>query len=367
VNLVPLNDLARQSRQDSNFVLDLVREVVDRGNFLRGPVTARFEEALSAYLGVKHAVGVANGTDALYLALKAVGVGEGDVVATVANAGGYATGATFRAGATPLFIDVNLSDAQMSPIDLEKWLSQTDRVQAVVLTHLFGLMGDVKEIRSICDRHKVPLVEDCAQAIGAARNGVKAGAWGDVATFSFYPTKNLGCFGDGGAVVSDREDIAERVRRLAQYGWSERYFVDTNGGINSRLDEIQAAILMYRLARIDDENRSRRSIALKFAAAMSGTRRILTADDDSFVAHLCVMVSESRSADAASLESAGVQSGIHYPELDYNQVAWRSSVDATPRPNSKHFVDRILTIPCFPTMRQDEIEQVESSLRALPA
>ena len=237
-----------------------------RGPSFRGHFTTTFEASLSSRFDGRRATCVANGTDALYLALAALAVGSGDRVATVANAGGYSTNAILRCGARPAFVDVDPRTAQMAPDSLREVLGSDGSIRAVVVTHLYGLVGEIAAIRQICDEFDVRLVEDCAQSFGATVDGAPAGTVGDLATFSFYPTKNLGAYGDAGAVVSSTSDLDDRVRSLAQYGWGSRYEITLPGGINSRIDEIQAAILLRGLELVDEQNQRRRQIAI----ALSG-------------------------------------------------------------------------------------------------
>ena len=199
---MPLNDLSRIGADTAANILKSAADVIERGAFLKGPFTAELEQRLSRRLSGRPVLGVANGTDALYLALRAIGVGQGHKVATVANAGGYASGAALNIGARPVFVDVDSRTAQMSCDALAHVLSDQPDVAAVVLTHLYGLTGEVHEIAALCSSHGVPLVEDCAQSMGAVVGGRPAGTFGQIATTSFYPTKNLGAYGDGGAVIS---------------------------------------------------------------------------------------------------------------------------------------------------------------------
>ncbi|MCW2749987.1 MAG: DegT/DnrJ/EryC1/StrS aminotransferase, partial [Aeromicrobium sp.] len=244
-------------------------------------------------------------------------------------------------------------------------LDEHDDVAAVVMTHLYGLVGDVERIRTLCDERGVVLVEDCAQAMGAIVDGRPAGTFGDAATISFYPTKNLGAFGDAGAVVSSTSEIHERARSLAQYGWGERYEVTLPGGINSRIDEMQAAVLLEMEASLDLHNQFRRDIVERFAGCVSGDRYFITDSSPRFVGHLAVMVTPTRSADAQQLLSAGVASGVHYPIADNCQPGWKGLVPAASLPVTEWLCDSVLTVPCFPTMTEAQIDLVAAALSAL--
>ena len=245
-----------------------LQRVVDSGWYVLGPQVRDFEAAFARHVGVRHALGVANGTDALTLALRALGVQPGQPVVTVANAGCYASTALAQLGAQPLYVDVEPARLTMAPPALAAALA-AHPVAAVIVTHLYGQMADMPRLAALCHAAKVPLIEDCAQAHGATLNGRQAGAWGALACFSFYPTKNLGALGDGGAVLTDDQALAERLRALRQYGWTRKYEVTVAGGANSRLDELQAAVLLAKLPHLDAANAARRAIAARYSAAFA--------------------------------------------------------------------------------------------------
>src|SRR3954464_987398 len=247
---VPLNDLVRQNLLIHHELVSSARRVIERGWYVLGSEGADFEKAFAAYCGVAHAIGVANGTDGIELALRAIGVGEGDRVATVANAGFYASTAIHAIGARPLYVDVVAKTHSMNVDCLQRELAQNP-VRAVIATHLYGRLADVEAIVAICKPLGIPVIEDCAQAHGASRNGKAAGSFGAAGCFSFYPTKNLGALGDGGAVTTSDATIAARLRELRQYGWDKKYQVTRSGGRNSRLDELQAALLLAKVPHLD--------------------------------------------------------------------------------------------------------------------
>ena len=240
---------------------------------------------------------VGNGTDALVLSLLSLGIKPGEKVATVANAGGYTTGAILRIGAIPVLVDVDLTTAQMSVASLSLQLNTHPDIRAVVATHLYGLMADMHLIRELTLIKCVLLIEDCAQAIGAKLSGVSAGSWGDASTFSFYPTKNLACLGDGGAVAFKNDANADICRRLAQYGWSKRYVISDSNGINSRLDEVQAAILVSRMQRLAHNNQVRRLIIARYVEVLDESRYMIHNNADDFVGHFAVMITPKQQSD----------------------------------------------------------------------
>ncbi len=330
-----------------------------------GPHTKSLESQLAALIQQPHVVCVANGTDALTLALQTLGVTEGSKVITVANAGGYTTTAALRLGALPILADVETLNGQMSPESLRATLVRHPDTLVVVATHLYGYMAPMEEISSICLEFGVKLLEDCSQAIGALLNGRPAGSWGNASTFSFYPTKNLSCLGDGGAVGLKNEVDAQILRKLAQYGWNGRYSVEMSGGFNSRIDEIQAAILVHRLEGLERDNTRRRNIVERYEASILPNRRMLWKKDPSFVGHLAIMVSETRDSDLKILKSANIGTGVHYPITDHLQVAWKRIFEGQSSPYADTLTGQILTLPCFPKMTDSEVDDVCSALSQL--
>ena len=343
---------------------------VARGQYIGGPTLESFEEAFAEYCGVAACVGVANGTDALELALRAGGVRYGDEVITVANAGGYSTAACLAIGAVPVYVDVDPITCQIDPWSLEQ--AVTFQTKAIVVTHLYGFMNDVGSIRERLATHgrrEIVIVEDCAQAHGARLDGACAGSMGDLGAFSFYPTKNLGGLGDGGAVVCSRQDVATTVRQLRQYGWHTKYNVVIPGGRNSRLDPVQAMILYQQLPSLDEQNVKRREVCGIYAENLPPGWRIVHANNERFVGHLAVVVvpTERDRRRVQNLLSANrIGYDIHYPVLDCDQPGWkgigRLSNDL---PVSRGLVGRVISLPCFPELENDEIEQVVDALRAL--
>ena len=362
---IPLNDLSRLSADELSSLSKIFNDVSKSGYFMLGPSTKSLEVELATLIQQPHVVCVANGTDALTLSLQALGVSQNSKVITVANAGGYTTTSALRLGALPILTDIDTSNGQMSADSLRSVLAEHPDSHVVVATHLYGLMAPMKEISSICQEFRVKLIEDCAQAIGAHLDGRPAGSWGDASTFSFYPTKNLGCLGDGGAVALKDAIVANHLRQLAQYGWNSRYSVEIAGGFNSRIDEIQAAILVHRIENLEEDNKRRRSIVKRYANALSSKRRMLWKDDSSFVGHLAIMVSATRDADKKALENSGIGTGVHYPITDHQQIAWKNTFADQISPNADLLTSQILTLPCFPKMTEDEVNEVCNALSQL--
>lgn len=352
---VPLNDLVRQSRSIQDELAACAQRVVARGWFVLGSECADFEAEFAAYCGSAHGIGVANGTDSIELALRALGIVAGDGVATVANAGFYASTAIHAIGAAPVYVDVLAETHGMDPQSLRQALA-AKRVRAVIVTHLYGRLADVEAIVAICKPLGIPVIEDCAQAHGASRNGRKAGSFGAAGCFSFYPTKNLGALGDGGAVTTDDAALAGRLRELRQYGWDDKYRVARRGGRNSRLDEMQAALLRIKLPHLDRWNEARRRLAQRYAREIGNPRVKCPVDfGPDNVAHLFVVCCEDRDGFRRHLDASGVSSDIHYPIPDHLQPGYGA---AAALPVTERLAGQIVTIPCFAELDEDEIRQV---------
>ncbi|MDF1604300.1 DegT/DnrJ/EryC1/StrS family aminotransferase [Nocardioides sp. YIM 152315] len=352
---VPVNDLSRAIAAHRREIDSAIADVLDSGWVVLGPQVSGLETELAAHLGVSEAVSVANGTDALTIALTALGCSPGDRVATVANAGGYSTTAIRNVGAVPVYVDVDPDTALMTPSTLAPALDLD--VDVVVVTHLFGAMAEIGELVDLCHARGVKVLEDCAQAIGAERGGRRAGSFGDAAAFSFYPTKNLGALGDGGAVCSNDIELAEAVRSLRQYGWQGKYRISRPHGRNSRLDEMQAAILRRRLPFLAAANERRRGIHRRYAEAMR-TGRVFGSHDPSFVAHLAVLDLDDREAARADFEAAGIGTDVHYPVPDHLHTVEAGYLVADTLEVTERLADRILTVPCFAELDDEEVDRV---------
>ncbi len=354
---VPVNDLRRSWAPSSPEVQAVVADVIASGRYIHGPYHAAFETQLAAHTGTPHAVGVANGTDALAIALLAVGCGPGDEVIVAANAGGYAAIAAAMTGCSVVYADVSPTNLLMQPEAIGSALGPHTR--AVVVTHLYGNVADVTAISAICRPRGIAVIEDCAQAIGATDGRNRVGSLGDIAAFSFYPTKNLGAIGDAGALTTADDRLAEKARQLRQYGWSSRYRISSPSGRNSRLDELQAAVLGIGLSRIDELNTRRRAILEAYReAAGSGGLRVVTGEGCSTVAHLAVVRTPARAALVRRLEAAAIGWDVHYPIPDHRQPSLPAPARVTPLPATELAVDEILTLPCFPELTEAEVDRV---------
>jgi dTDP-3-amino-2,3,6-trideoxy-4-keto-D-glucose/dTDP-3-amino-3,4,6-trideoxy-alpha-D-glucose/dTDP-2,6-dideoxy-D-kanosamine transaminase len=338
-------------------VMAAVKRVVESYWYVLGTEVANFEVEFARYVQVDHCISLANGTDALELALRSIGVSEGDLVVTVANAGFYSSTAIHAVGANPLYVDVDINTLTMSPAALRKVLEQ--KPKAVVVTHLYGQLAAIEELAAIADAAGILLIEDCAQSHGARRNGKMAGSFGAAGCFSFYPTKNIGALGDGGAVVTSDSSIAENIRTLRQYGWSRKYHVAVTGGRNSRLDEIQAAILRDKIPYLDQSNEQRRAIALSYNAAFKNLPvRCPSSLGSDYVAHLYVLrLSNNRHTFQESLKASGIATNIHYPIPDHHQSAYPLT-SAPDLAVTEASCASVISLPCYPGMCAEDVERV---------
>jgi len=353
-----INDLSSRIRANEQAIHAAINNVLAGGWLVLGPNVKKFEASFAEYIGVDYCVALANGTDAIELALRALDVEPGDRVATVANAGMYTTTALLAIGAEPFFLDVELGTRNTT-------LDEVDRaivagVKAVVVTHLYGLATpEIRQIAQYCEQKGVRLLEDCAQAHGAMVEGQCVGSFGDAASFSFYPTKNLGALGDGGAVVTNQADIAERVARLRQYGWTDKYRVEFIGARNSRLDELQAAILTVCLPNLDAQNSCRRSIAESYSRRIDHPDVIAPESiGEQYVGHLYVIRSARRDSLRAHLRSLDIASDVHYPIPDHRQPVFGQRFSHVRLPNTERLAAEILTLPCYPEMAEAQVEEV---------
>jgi len=352
---IPQNDPAAGYRACRDEIDAAIRGVLDRGRYVLGDEVDAFEREFASYLGVRNAIGVASGTDALFMALCACGVGPGDEVITVSHTSVATVAAIERCGAKPVLVDVNESTYTLDPDALRSALSF--RTKAILPVHIYGFPADMAAILSFALDHGLRVIEDCAQAHGAeyrmnANEGwKKVGSLGDAAAFSFYPTKNLAAFGDGGCVVTNDAGIAEKLRLLREYGWNER-FVSTIKGWNSRLDEIQAAILRVKLRVLDEWNAERLKIAAIYDAVLDdgGIVRPVKREDRTHVFHQYVIRTRKREQVKRGLAENGIGTAIHYPLPVHLQPAYQSlrcggGLDVTHR-----ICSEILSLPMYPQL-----------------
>jgi dTDP-4-amino-4,6-dideoxygalactose transaminase len=362
---IPMVDLkAQRARLRPELDAALAR-VLDSTQFIGGEECAAFEAELAAACGVPHACGVGNGTDALTLALRAVGVGPGDEVVTVADTFFGTAEAILLVGARPMFVDVTAEAHTMDPGQVERALSA--RTRAIVPVHLYGHPAEMDAICAIGRRHGIPVIEDAAQAHGASWRGVRAGALGDAACFSFYPSKNLGAYGDAGAVVSRDGDLVARVRRLANHGAGAARYDHVSAGTNSRLDALQAAVLRVKLRHLDDWNRERRERVAAYHGALQGVAATLPQESPGACSawHLYTIRAADRDGLQRHLASRGIASAIHYPVPLHLQPAL-AMLGGKPGdlPVTEILCREVLSLPLYPELPLAAIETIAAAVLA---
>lgn len=360
---VPFGDLKRQHDAIRAELNAAIARVLDSGWYILGPAVGAFEEEFAAFCNTRFCIGVANGTEALQLALTALGVGPGDEVITVANASVYQAITIVAVGARPVFVDVDERSHTMDPAALEAAI--TPRTRAIMPVHLYGRMADMDAIMAIADRHGLPVIEDCAQAHGATWRGRPAGSIGALGCFSFYPTKNLGAVGDGGAVTTNDATLAEKVRRLRQYGWERKYYTRDAGGLNSRLDELQAAILSVKLRYLPAWNARRRAIAAMYDDLLADTDLVLpeAPPEGDHVFHLYVVRTAERDVVQARLREQGIGTDIHYPLPTHMQPVYAPFAPRDGLPTTERLAREILSLPMFPELTDDEVRAVAVAVK----
>jgi dTDP-4-amino-4,6-dideoxygalactose transaminase len=361
---IPFVDLAAGVRPLREELLAAFAQVIDSAHFVGGPQVAEFERAFAARCGAPHGVAVKTGTDALLLALRALGVGPGDEVVTAANSFFATAEAIALAGARPVFADVRDEDLLLDPARVEECLTQKTRV--VIPVHLYGRCADVEAIRSATAGHNVSILEDACQAHGAERAGRPAGSLADAAAFSFYPTKNLGALGEGGAVTTRSGETAARIRRLRDHGQGDKHRHD-EVGTNARLDTLQCAALSIRLRHLDAAIAARRAVAERYRAALAGIDAIrLPPADDQDVAgvyHLFVVRVPHRDRVRAALGAAGVDTAIHYPTPIHQQPAFAHlGYERGDLPVTERAAGEILSLPMYPELPLDDVDRVAEAL-----
>ncbi|MGN6517795.1 MAG: DegT/DnrJ/EryC1/StrS family aminotransferase [Dokdonella sp.] len=355
---IPFNALDRQNGGELGARMgDAACRIIGGGWYVLGVEVEAFEREFAAYCGASHAIGVANGSDALELAIASLGLPAGTEVAVAPNAAMYATLAILANGLVPLFVDVDPLRATLDPQALAAAI--TPRTRAVVATHLYGALADMDAIGKVARAHGLTMIEDCAQAHGASLGGRRAGSFGALACFSFYPTKNLGALGDGGAVTTSDDALAARVRQLRQYGWKEKYSVTAAHGRNSRLDELQAALLRLKLPLVDAWNARRRAIAARYGRGIRHPAiELPPLPGTDQVAHLYVVRSERRDALRGHLAACGIGVDIHYPIPDHRQPVFGERYATLSLPVAERLARTSLSLPCFAELEDAEVDAV---------
>ncbi len=355
--MVPFTDLKAEYLAIRNELLEVMEQVAKDGWFILGRQVEAFEREFAAYLGVRHIVTVNSGSDALYLALQALGIGPGDEVITASHTFISTADAIVRNGAAPVFAETNPYTYCIEPAEITKHL--TARTKAVIPVHLYGHPADMKAIMDIASAHNLLIIEDACQAHGAEFEGRKVGTFGQVGCFSFYPTKNLGAYGDGGAVATNDDALADKLRMMRNYGQPVKYqhnFI----GVNSRLDEMQAAILRIKLKYLDARNQKRIAIAQRYSQQLAALNLQLPIPYGpvKHVYHQYVIAADNRDALKNKLAERGIQTQIHYPIPIHRQKAYLSYCCGLKLPITERICSRILSLPIFPEMSDQILGEI---------
>jgi dTDP-4-amino-4,6-dideoxygalactose transaminase len=366
VHVIPCSDPKRQYHAQKEQIDAAIASVLERGRYVNGEEASFFENEFATFVGARFGIGTASGTDALQLALAACGVGAGDEVVTVSHTAVATVAAIEMCSALPVLVDIIPDTYCMDPGQIRGAISS--RTRAIVPVHLYGQPAEMDDITAIAREHGVRVVEDCAQATGAFYRGARVGSIGDVAAFSFYPTKNLGAVGDGGMIVTSDPGIADRARMLREYGWKERY-VSEIPGRNSRLDELQAAILRVKLRALEADNAARRRIAARYLAGLDGLPVALPREspDTQHAFHLFVVRHRQRDHLRKFLLECGVGTLIHYPVPIHLQPAYAGRLRVNSKlPHSESASAQVLSLPMFPQLLDSDAQSVIDALRSFP-
>jgi dTDP-4-amino-4,6-dideoxygalactose transaminase len=348
-------DFKKEASVRGEEYLSAVKRVINSGKYVLSSEVLEFEKKFAKYIGVKYCVGVANGLEAIQISLMALGIGSGDEVITTPVSAVATTLAILAVGAKPVFADVD-KNGQIDVNQIEKLI--TKKTKAILPVYLYGQPLAVDQIKNICNKHKLFLIEDAAQAHGATFKGKTLGSFGDISCFSFYPTKNVGAIGDGGAVATNDKKLMEACSQIRDYGQSTKY-VHTRFGLNSRLDELQAAILSVKLSYLDEDNQKRREIAKKYILGLSKIKEIKlilpsNINDSNF--HLFVIRTKERDELKKYLEGEGIPSLIHYPITIPDQPMFEGKFASLKIPEARALVNEVLSLPCNPFFNIKDVE-----------
>jgi dTDP-4-amino-4,6-dideoxygalactose transaminase len=339
-----------------------LKAALESSQFIQGPNVQALEQEIEEYCAIEHAIALASGTDALHLTLRAAGIGPGDEVITTPFTFVASASTISMVGATPVFVDIDPKTYNIDPEKIEAAI--TDRTRAIVPVHLYGQPADMAPIGEVADKYGLKLIEDCAQAFGADYGGKKCGALSDAGCFSFYPSKNLGGYGDGGMVVTNDGSLAERLRVLQNHGSRERYSHDVIG-YNSRLDELQAVVLRVKLKRIDTFNGMRRTHARTYNSALEGAPVERPYEDGKglHVYHQYTIASPRRDAIQQALQAAGIASAIYYPAPLHRQQIYRERCSSVSLPAAEAAAQKVISLPMSPLLTEQQIQIVAQTVR----
>lgn len=359
---IPVSNPKARYINKRNEFLKAAEAVIEKGMYILGDEVSSFEKEFAEYIGVKYCVGVANGTDALAIALRGLGVKAGDEVITVSHSAVATVAAIEMSGAVPVFADIEPDTRCIDPEKITKLISTKTKV--IIPVHIYGQPAKINEIIAIAHDNEIKVLEDCAQAHGAKVDGKKVGSFGDAATFSFYPTKNLGAIGDGGAVVMNSSEVFEKILALRQYGWHKRYISDFPG-VNSRLDELQAAFLRIKLRELDKDNARRNEIAKKYSSVIDklNLKAQVKIPNTYHAYHLYVLESENRDELAKFLNLKDIGTALHYPLPIHLQPAYKGRIRGGDALHQTELLYKnILSIPMYPELNNAEVKRVTDAL-----
>lgn len=355
--MIPMVNLKAQYAEIKEEVEHGLAQTIENCSFILGPNVQAFEKETAEYLGVKHAIGVASGTDALHLALIAEGIGAGDEVITTAFTFIATAEAIKYVGAIPVFVDIDPKTFNILPAAIEKAI--TPKTKAVMPVHLFGQPADMTQIEQLCRQHNLKLIEDCCQSFGASINGKQTGAFGQSSGYSFFPSKNLGAFGDGGLVVTNSDENAAKIRRLRNHGSDVRYYHEVIG-YNSRLDEMQAVILRAKLKRIDQYNKARRHVAHYYSQLLAGLALTTPFEDGlgEHVYHQYTLLCDRRDDVLTALQEAEIGCAVYYPVPLHQQNVFKQDCAGLSLPATESVAANCFSLPICPFLEDQTIEKI---------
>jgi aminotransferase EvaB len=353
---VPFGGIARQLVNEREVLISLFSSIIDSGVLLAGRETQKLNHLLTRTLSSNFAILTNNGTSSLELIMKLLKSRGFSKVGLTPNAGGYASIASFNSGFEVYLIDCNESDALMNCSSLERAIA-IDSIEVVIYTHLYGNLGDFQSVMDLCSSNDVVLVQDCAQSIGLQYKGRPVSSYSDFAALSFYPSKNLGALGDAGAILCKNKVDFDALKLLSQYGWMDKYQIEIGGGTNSRIDELQSAVIAYRISQLPLWNSKRKEILDRYKSVIHGSwGRFMTFQDST--AHLAVVASKDLDENLNRLRSFEIEFGRHYPIPDHKQKAWVSNFSSQKCPTSEELCESVLSLPCHPFMEDNEIDYI---------
>ncbi|MFN3480006.1 MAG: DegT/DnrJ/EryC1/StrS family aminotransferase [Thermodesulfovibrionales bacterium] len=361
--MIPMVDLKSQFQGIKEEIFESLKEIIESSHYILGPSVREFEKKIAEYIGVSQAIGVASGTDALHLSLEALGIGDNDEVITTPFTFFATVEAILYTGARPVFVDIELDSFNIDPEKIEEKI--TDRTKAILPVHLFGHPADMEKIMNIANRYNLHVIEDCAQAFGATIENRRVGSFGDSGCFSFYPSKNLGAYGDGGMITVRSEELSERIRMLRNHGATASYIHDSVG-FNSRLDEIQAGILLIKFKRIKEYNRLRREKAKRYNSLLSDIVRCpLERDGFKHVFNLYTIMSERRDEIQRSLREKGISSVVYYPlPLHLQRALSFLGYREGDFPMAEKASKEVLSLPIYPELEDSTIERIADVIKS---